>query len=95
MAQQAKDFDYSTGDMEAFLTNVVGMNLIFRNRMRAILKSEDNEMPRIKELFITMVCREEEEGIRLMSEDFKVGFVKLFNMNARPEMWITVYKPTF
>lgn len=86
MAQQAKDFDFTSGDMEAFLNEVVGINIVFRNRMRAILKSEDNEMPRMRELFMTMVRREEAEGVHLMKEDFKAGFVKLFNMNARADM---------
>lgn len=89
MAQQVKDFDFTSGDMEAFLDEVVGINIVFRNRMRAILKSEDNEMPRMRELFITMVRREEAEGVHLMKEDFKAGFVKLFNMNANQEMQIT------
>jgi hypothetical protein len=88
MSQQAKDFDFASGDMEAFLNDVVGINILFRNRMRAILKSEDNEMPRMRELFITMVRREESEGVHLMNEDFKAGFVKLFNMNANKEMQI-------
>lgn len=88
MAQQVKDFDFASGDMEAFLNDVVGINIVFRNRMRAILKSEDNEMPRMRELFITMVRREEAEGVHLMNEDFKAGFVKLFNMNANKEMQI-------
>jgi hypothetical protein len=88
MSQQTKDFDFASGDMEAFLNDVVGINILFRNRMRAILKSEDNEMPRMRELFITMVRREESEGVHLMNEDFKAGFVKLFNMNANKEMQI-------
>ena len=89
MAQQVKDFDFTSGDMEAFLANVTGMNIVFRTKMRSILKSEDNEMPRMRELFITMVRRQEDEGIRLMSEEFKTGFVKLFNMNANADMQIS------
>ena len=89
MAQQVNDFDFASGDMEAFLANVVGMNIVYRNRMRAILKSEDNEMPRMRELFITMVRREETENVHLMNEDFKAGFVALFNMNANQEMQIS------
>lgn len=88
MAQQVKDFDFASGDMEAFLDNVQGMNIVFRTKMRSILKSEDNEMPRMRELFITMVRRQEEEGIHLMTEEFKTGFVRLFNMNAREDMRI-------
>jgi hypothetical protein len=88
MAQQAKDFDFASGDLEAFLDNVVGMNIVYRNRMRGILKSEDNEMPRMRELFITMVRREEIENVHLMNDEFKAGFVKLFNMNANQEMQI-------
>lgn len=88
MAQQVKEFNFASGNIEAFLANVVGMNIVYRNRMRNILKSEDNEMPRMRELFITMVRRQEAENVHLMNEDFKTGFVKLFNMNATQEMQI-------
>lgn len=82
MAQQAKHFDYSTGDIEAFLENVTGISILYRNKMRAILKSEDNEMPRMKELFTEMVQMKEDRGNGPMRDDFAAGFIKIFNMNA-------------
>ena len=82
MAQQAKHFDYSTGDMEAFLNDVTGISILYRNKMRAILKSEDHEMPRMKELFAEMVRMQEERGNGPMRDDFAAGFIKVFNMNA-------------
>lgn len=82
MAQQAKYFDFTSGDMEAFLDNVTGISLLYRNKMRAILKSEDNEMPRMKELFTEMVRMKEERGNGPMKDDFAAGFIKVFNMNA-------------
>lgn len=88
MAQQAEHFDYSTGDMEAFLENVTGISILYRNKMRAILKSEDNEMPRMKELFTEMVQMKEERGNGPMRDDFAAGFIKIFNMNARADMQI-------
>lgn len=82
MAQQAAHFDYSTGDLEAFLAEVTGISILYRNKMRAILKSEENEMPRMRELFMEMVQMKEERGNGPMRDDFAAGFVKLFNMNA-------------
>lgn len=83
MAQDAKDFDFETADLEAFLKNVTGCNIIYRNRMRSILKSEDNEMSRLWALFTEMNNREaDEEGLRLMSPEFRRGFITLYLMNG-------------
>lgn len=82
MAQEPKDFDFGTADLEAFLTNVTGLNIIYRNKMRAVLKSEDNEMPRLWELFTEANNREVDEGVRLMTPDFRQGFIKLYLMNG-------------
>lgn len=89
MAQKVKDFDFTSGDLNAFLLHVIGMNLVFRSKMLAVLTSEDNEMRQVRELFIMMVRRQETENIRLMDDDFQAGFITLFNMNATPEMQIT------
>lgn len=82
MAQEAKDFDFGTADLEAFLTNVTGLNIIYRNKMRSVLASEENEMPRLWELFTEANNREVDEGVRLMTPEFRQGFLTLFIMNG-------------
>lgn len=85
MAMEVKDFDFGTGDMEAFLKDVTGLNILFRNKMRGVLKREENEMPRLREIFDDIVRREEEDDVKLMTPAFREGFITLFNMNASNE----------
>lgn len=93
MAQDVKDFDFETADLQAYLENVKGLNIVYRNKMLGILKSENNEMPRMAE-FLNNLDRQAEgfdkDGnpitpVNLMTPAFRAGFVTLFNMNARPE----------
>lgn len=83
MAQDAKDFDFGTADLEAFIANVTGLNLIYRNNMLRILKSEEIEMPRLWELFEEANNREADEGVHLMTSEFRRGFLTLYMMNAK------------
>lgn len=85
MAMEVKDFDFGTGDMEAFLKDVTGLNILFRNKMRGVLKREENEMPRLREIFDDIVRREEEDDVKVMTPAFREGFITLFNMNASNE----------
>lgn len=85
MSQEVKDFDFGTADLEAFLDNVIGMNIIFRNKMRSALKGEVNEMTRIREIFDDITLREETQDVSLMTPAFRTGFITLFNMNVRNE----------
>jgi hypothetical protein len=72
-------------DLEKHLAERHGLNVIYRRRMKLILKSEDNEMPRLKELYEQIKHRQDEEGVRLMSPEFEKEFITIFNNNARPE----------
>lgn len=72
-------------DLEKHLKERHGLNVIYRRRMQYILKSEDNEIPRLKELYEQIKHRQEEEGVRLMSPEFEKEFITIFNNNARPE----------
>jgi hypothetical protein len=72
-------------DLEKHLAERHGLNVIYRRRMKAILKSEDNEIPRLKELYEQIKRRQDEEGVRLMSPEFEKEFITIFNNNARPE----------
>lgn len=83
--KNAKHFNFASGDLEAYLNEVNGINIVYRNKMRSILKSEENEMPRIKALYNTIMERKAAEGVNLMNDDFREGFVKLFNMNANAD----------
>lgn len=82
---EVKDFDFGTGDLEAFLKDVPGLNILFRNKMRGVLKREENEMPQLREIFDEIVRREEEDDVKLMTPAFRTGFITLFNMNASAE----------
>lgn len=72
-------------DMEKHLAERPGINVIYRRRMQFILKSEDNEIPRLKELYEQIKHRQDEEGVRLMSPEFEKEFITILNNNARPE----------
>lgn len=72
-------------DMEKHLAERHGLNVIYRRRMQFILKSEDNEIPRLKELYEQIKHRQDQEGVRLMSPEFEKEFITIFNNNARPE----------
>ena len=72
-------------DMEKHLATSHGLNFIYRNKMKSILKSEDNEMPRLKELYTEITRRQADEGVRLMSPEFEKDFISIYNNNARPE----------
>ena len=82
MAMEVKDFDFGTADMEKFLTEVVGLNIVVRNKMRGALRREENEMVVLREIFDETVRREEQEGVHLMTPAFRAGFITLFNMNS-------------
>lgn len=82
---EVKDFDFGTADIDAFLNKVVGLNIIFRTKMRAVMKQEENEMVKLREIFDDIVRREEEQGAQLMTPAFRAGFITLFNMNVTPE----------
>lgn len=72
-------------DLEKHLAERHGLNVIYRRRMQFILKSEDNEIPRLKELYEQIKHRQNEEGVQLMSPEFEKEFITIFNNNARPE----------
>lgn len=72
-------------DLEKHLTERHGLNVIYRRRMQFILKSEDNEIPRLKELYEQIKHRQDTEDVRLMSPEFEKEFITIFNNNARPE----------
>lgn len=76
-------------NLENHLTNVTGLNVIYRKKMRSILKSGDNEMPRLKEMFDEISNRERHEGVRLMGPEFRKGFITHYNTNVKPENQIT------
>jgi hypothetical protein len=82
MAQDAKDFDFGTADLETFLKDVTGLNIIYRNKMLAALKSEDDEMSRLWEIFEEINTLEVDKGIRHMTPEFRQGFVTLYIMNG-------------
>lgn len=93
MAQDVKDFDFETADLQAYLENVKGLHIVYRNKMLGILKSENNEMPRMAE-FINDLDRAAEgfdkDGnavtpVKLMTPAFRAGFVTVFNMNAHQD----------
>lgn len=88
MRQQVEDFDFTTGDLEAYLADVAGINVIYRNKMRSVLKSEHNEMRRLKAYYEEIVSREDQENIILMTPAYRKGFVTLYNMNAKQESHI-------
>ena len=88
MKQQVEDFDLTSGDLEAYLADVTGINIIYRNKMRNVLKSERNEMRRLKAYFEEIVRREDQESITLMTPAYRQGFVILYNMNAKQESHI-------
>lgn len=83
MMLQVEDFDFATGDLEAYLADVTGINVIYRNKMRGVLKSEHNEMRRLKAYFEEIVRREDQENITLMTPAYRKGFVTLYNLNAK------------
>lgn len=85
MAMEVKDFDFGTGDMEKFLREVIGLNIVVRNKMRGALLREENEMIVLREIFDETVRREEQDDIRLMTPEFRTAFITLFNMNASPQ----------
>lgn len=72
-------------DLEKHLAEGHGLNVIYRRRMKFILQSEENEIPRLKEMYEEIKHRQDEEGVRLMSPEFDKKFVTIFNNNARPE----------
>lgn len=86
--KEVKDFDFASGDLERYLATVTGFNLIYRNEMIRILKSEENEMPRLREVFDEIVRRQEQTGDILMTSAFYAGFVTLYNMNVKRENFI-------
>jgi hypothetical protein len=72
-------------NLDDHLKNSLGLNIVYRGKMRAILKSEDNEMPRLKELFKEITRRQADEGIRIMTPNFEKSFIDLYNQNVKPE----------
>lgn len=82
MAQNATTFDFNSGDLEDFVRNVTGLNLIYRGKMLKALRSEDNEMVKLGVIFQEIRNREVTEDIRLMDPDFSAGFTTLFIMNG-------------
>lgn len=85
---QNAEHDLEQHDMEQHLSTSKGLNIIYRTKMRSILKSEDNEMPRLKELYKEITRRQNEEGVRLMTPQFEKTFITIYNNNARPEDYI-------
>lgn len=82
MSKTPINFDYSTADLEDFVRNVEGLNLIYRGRMVGALRSEDKEMVKLAEIFREAYRREINEDIRLMTPAFSTGFAALFAMNG-------------
>lgn len=72
----------SGGDLEGYIQNVEGLNLIYRGQMLKALRSDDNEMVKLGTIFAEINNREVDEGVRLMSPAFLQGFITLFVMNG-------------
>lgn len=70
------------GDLEGYIQNVEGLNLIYRGQMLKALRSDDNEMVKLGTIFAEINNREVDEGVRLMSPAFLQGFITLFVMNG-------------
>lgn len=82
MSMTASEFYFNDADLEDFVRRVHGLNLIVRQNMLKAFRSEKDEMIQIAGIFVEASNREVSEGIRLMSPEFRQGFLTLFIMNG-------------
>lgn len=81
MAKTAEQY-IAEGDLEGYIKDVNGLNLVYRGQMLKALRSDDNEMVKLGAVFAEINNREVDEGVRLMSPAFRAGFLPLFVMNG-------------
>jgi hypothetical protein len=81
MAKALEEY-IAEGDLEGYIKEVEGLNLVYRGQMLKALRSDDNEMVKLGEVFAEAYNRQVKEDIRLMSPAFLAGFMPLFIMNG-------------
>lgn len=88
---EVDQFDYLSGDLNAYLNTVNGLDPIFREKMLNALHSDHHQMDRIK-MILSQITFEIEQNLRfdLMTKPFFTGFTAVFNMNAHPEYRIFI-----
>lgn len=86
---EVQNFDFGTGDLEAYLETVNGLNIIYRNKMLGILKrgkeQEISEMAEIRNTFDEIMSLGEQGHGFNMTQPFRAGFITVYNMNVEPQ----------
>lgn len=86
---EVQNFDFGTGNLEAYLETVNGLSIIYRNKMLGILKRGKNqeipEMTEIRNIFDEIMNLGEQGKGFNMTQPFRAGFITLYNMNVEPQ----------